>query len=57
MSLLNLSASFPLFPQCYVTRWGGEGSCMGLQGLSLLRSQSLGLVGTQESEGSRVRAC
>lgn len=51
-SLLNLSASFPLFPQCYMTWWGAESSCMGLLGLSLL----IGLVDTQETKGSEVRA-
>ena len=57
VSLLNLSAFSHLFPQCYITWWGGEGSCMGLEELSLLRSQSLGLVGAPGTEGSRVRAC
>lgn len=41
VSLLNLSVAFHRFPQLYVTWWGGEGSCMGLQELNLLRSQSL----------------
>lgn len=50
LSLLNLSASFQLFPQCYLTQWGGESTCMGLQSLSLLRSQSLDIVGTQEAK-------
>lgn len=53
VSLLNLSASFHLFPQHYGTWWGAEGSsCLGLQGMRLLRSQSVGLVGILPSLGT-----
>lgn len=50
LSLLNLSASFQLFPRRCLTQWGGEGSCVRSQSLSLLRSQSLDIVGTQEAK-------